>query len=617
MMDDPLKRRMFAQPVRANQPMGILASSPQLMNAVQGYANGGAVKGYQAGGYEVGQSIPLNQIYGSNIQPLSFDSPLYKGIGGPKRKQQAIENRRLSELEKLKKSGFDDTQPTISINEAQKSPSFFQTPEPAVEKIQKKKSSVVEVDDLDKDKSGKVKPTVSENAQIQEPGAVINETNEKLTQTDKELKDNIPKGKNLGSKPKPDFVTEAANTFEKHKEKLGQVDARYTADETKRTNYMKKIEDLMEEEEDEIDLNSVDEKAREVLGLKEGEYDDDKVTAFWMSLIKGGLATAAGESANALTNVAKGLMFGVDSYGKDMNRITLQEREDRQNLAKMRYNLIKDEKAAKTAERTLRIQGYGELAKIEENKFQFRTELEYKTERNKILDEMAYAKLDLTAAQTLHTMKLAGKTYDLKIEELALNKQKQDDYVRLTEKQLTQQLKDKQSTKEIKNIYALGADYATYEDGQFSFTEKGKAMLIAATASKTKFTDLVTTAKAIGANKVIEGYKYETSDKAEDAYYYYEGVVKPQLKKLDELSKKLSGGIDAAEYDRRKQALMKQFAKDTGGVFDGSTGGGSTGGNYRKMPQAVIEKNFNEGDTFTSNGIKYIVGPNNTYTEAN
>ena len=29
---------------------------------------------------------------------------------------------------------------------------------------------------------------------IQEPGAVINETNEKLTQTDKELKDNIPRG---------------------------------------------------------------------------------------------------------------------------------------------------------------------------------------------------------------------------------------------------------------------------------------------------------------------------------------------------------------------------------------------------------------------------------------
>jgi hypothetical protein len=607
MMDDPLKRKMFAQQIanqysQARQPMGILASSPQLMNAVQGYANGGAVKGYNLGGYE----------------SLSFGDRLVRGEGI----LQAQKN--VEQDKKIKNTGIDDTgvADQTLLEKLAKQSEKEQIEGKPLSEIEKniKQSNAIRIDDFSKNTTGDVKlsaPKVDQNAQIQEPGAVINETNEKLTQTDKELKDNIPKGKNLGSKPKPDFVTEAANTFEKHKEKLGQVDARYTADETKRTNYMKKIEDLMEEEEDEIDLNSVDEKAREVLGLKEGEYDDDKVTAFWMSLIKGGLATAAGESANALTNVAKGLMFGVDSYGKDMNRITLQEREDRQNLAKMRYNLIKDEKAAKTAERTLRIQGYGELAKIEENKFQFRTELEYKTERNKILDEMAYAKLDLTAAQTLHTMKLAGKTYDLKIEELALNKQKQDDYVRLTEKQLTQQLKDKQSTKEIKNIYALGADYATYEDGQFSFTEKGKAMLIAATASKTKFTDLVTTAKAIGANKVIEGYKYETSDKAEDAYYYYEGVVKPQLKKLDELSKKLSGGIDAAEYDRRKQALMKQFAKDTGGVFDGSTGGGSTGGNYRKMPQAVIEKNFNEGDTFTSNGIKYIVGPNNTYTEAN
>ena len=55
MNNDPLQRRMFAQQIinqhtRANQPMGILASSPQLMGAVQGFKDGGAVKGYQAGG---------------------------------------------------------------------------------------------------------------------------------------------------------------------------------------------------------------------------------------------------------------------------------------------------------------------------------------------------------------------------------------------------------------------------------------------------------------------------------------------------------------------------------------------------------------------------------------
>ena len=118
---------------------------------------------------------------------------------------------------------------------------------------------------------------------------------------------------------------------------------------------MTKIQGLIEEEEDEISLDDVDKKAREVLGLKEGEkYDEDRVTAFWMSMIKGGLATAAGESSNALTSIAKGLMFGVDSYGKDLNRINVQEREDRKSLAKMKYDLMKDEKAARVAERNIK-----------------------------------------------------------------------------------------------------------------------------------------------------------------------------------------------------------------------------------------------------------------------
>ena len=53
-MNDPLKRRMFAQQVmNSRQPMGILASSPELMGAVQQrFANGGEVKGYQDGGIE-------------------------------------------------------------------------------------------------------------------------------------------------------------------------------------------------------------------------------------------------------------------------------------------------------------------------------------------------------------------------------------------------------------------------------------------------------------------------------------------------------------------------------------------------------------------------------------
>ena len=567
-MDDPLKRRMFAQQVmnmyNSRQPIGILASSPELMGAVQNYAGGGAVKGYRVGGVEGRRQQRIkNNPVGANF---SLSDIFINPAGASTLTSGQMSRNRITKIDNTIPSNLDlpaETEMDKEITQEDKDKKIIKqqgefgvTPE---------KENVMQVDDFQSDTQSKF---VAPEAQLDDAPGKINQTTENILKPD----DKKPADDKLKDTKKSSFLTDVASSYEAFKSKLAKIDRRYEVDEAKRTDYMQKIESLMEEEEDEISLEDVDKKAREVLDLKEGQYDDDRVTAFWMSMIKGGLATAAGESENALTNVSKGLLFGVESFGKDLNQINQQEREDRKSLAKIRYDLMKDEKAAKIAERTLKIQAYGELAKLEENKFQFKTEMEYKTARNEVLDELAFAKLDLTAAQTLQSMNLEAKTFDLKVQELALNKQKQKDYVRLTEKQLSAQLRDKASTKEIKNIYALGADYATYEDGEFKFTDKGKAMLIAATTNKTKFTDLVTTAKAVGANKTIEGYKYETADKAEDAYYYYEGVIKPQLKQLDDLSKKLSGSIDAAEYDRRKNDLMEQFAKDTGAI------GNPTGG---------------------------------------
>ncbi len=563
-------QQMINQHAKANQPMGILASSPQLMGAVQGFKDGGVVKGYKVGGFE--------NIYNPNpSENLTFADRIMRGEGI----LQAQKN--VEKDKKIKSTGIDETGVTTTPLEALTKQAEKEKIEgKSLDKIEKdNKKSNVNIDSFAKDKKGSVnlsQPIVDKKAKIIEPGAKINETNAKLTQTDKELKEAIPAGKNLGAKKVTskidEKIEEAANSYEKHKEKLGKTDDRYAADEAKRTDYMKKIENIMEEEEDEIDLNSVDKKARDVLGLKEGEYDDDKVTAFWMSMIKGGLATAAGESGNALTNIAKGLAFGVESYGKDINNISMQEREDRQNLAKMKYNLMKDEKSAKTAERTLRIQAYGELAKLEENKFQFKTENEYKVARNKVLDEMAMAKLDLTSMQVLNSMKMGDLNYEAKIREITLNEKKQDDYVKLTEKQLSMQMREKSSTKEIKNIFALGSDYATYEDGEFKFTTKGRAMLIASTASKTKFTDLVTTAKAVGANKKIAGYSFETAERAEEAYYYYEGITKPAIAALSKTEKTIRG-LDSEAIETKTKELLAQFAKDTGGVLEGGSGGGA------------------------------------------
>ena len=581
-MNDPLKRRMFAQQVmnmyNSRQPMGILASSPELMGAVQNYAGGGAVKGYKFGGTQ-----KIN-ITASELEQLNK--------GAVTATPSFIENKYANVF-------FDRNTQTYKMKPEVVETGTTETPLIGSDVFKKQEKNIIEGKDLatvekeikdqlkiQKDKAKKDKaniPQVDEfgeskkfpdNVEGGAPGTQINNTTKSII--DKKPEDEkFPEGKNLGADTKKSgFLTDVASSYKAFKDKLANIDRRYEADDAKRTDYMKKIESLMEEEEDEISLEDVDKKAREVLDLKEGQYDDDRVTAFWMSMIKGGLATAAGESENALTNISKGLLFGVESFGKDLNQINQQEREDRKSLAKIRYDLMKDEKAAKIAERTLKIQAYGELAKLEENKFQFKTELEYKTARNKITDELAFAKLDLTAAQTLQSMKLEAETFDLKVQELALNEQKQKDYVRLTEKQLSMQLRDKNSTKEIKNIFALGSDYATYEDGEFKFTTKGRAMLIAATANKTKFTDLVTTAKAVAATGKIRGYKFTTadgsidSDATEKAYYYYEGITKPAIAALSKTEKGLTG-LDKEAIATKTQELLDQFAKDTGGVLEG------------------------------------------------
>jgi len=96
-------------------------------------------------------------------------------------------------------------------------------------------------------------------------------------------------------------------------------------------------------------------------------------------------------------------------------------------------------------------------------------------------------------------------------------------------------------------------------------------MLIASTASKTKFTDLVTTAKAVGANKKIAGYSFGTAEKAEEAYYYYEGITKPAIAALSKTEKTIRG-LDSKAIERKTNELLAQFAKDTGGVLEGGSG---------------------------------------------
>ena len=101
---------------------------------------------------------------------------------------------------------------------------------------------------------------------------------------------------------------------------------------------------------EEVDLNKVDQAAKDLMGFDPKAAGEKKETAFWMGLMKAGLAMAAGESENAITNIAKGLSYGLDSYGKDIALLNEQEREDRKEFRQLKVQMIKDERSFNIAQ---------------------------------------------------------------------------------------------------------------------------------------------------------------------------------------------------------------------------------------------------------------------------
>lgn len=96
---------------------------------------------------------------------------------------------------------------------------------------------------------------------------------------------------------------------------------------------------------EEVDLEAVDQRAKDLMGFDPKAAGEKKETAFWMGLMKAGLAMAAGESSNAITNIAKGLSFGLDAYGKDIADLNDQEREDRKEYRSLKAKMINDERS--------------------------------------------------------------------------------------------------------------------------------------------------------------------------------------------------------------------------------------------------------------------------------
>ena len=101
---------------------------------------------------------------------------------------------------------------------------------------------------------------------------------------------------------------------------------------------------------DDVDLTKIDEELKAQFNFDPSKASKEKEGAFWNALMQAGLAVAAGESDNALTNVAKGLSLGVGVYGKAVGDLNEQERETLKEMRSARRQLIRDERSANIAE---------------------------------------------------------------------------------------------------------------------------------------------------------------------------------------------------------------------------------------------------------------------------
>lgn len=577
-MDNPLKRKMFAQSVKANQPMGILASSPQLMNAVKGYSNGGV--NIQNFGKNFATS-PLAKLMELGAGPKGFLG--YKPqIGSEGEKLASISQKSLqSEVSPYIENVFQEktlperiavgrTGGSIPLDTGNQSgkiipASYTKTGiDNQAETSEKIKKELKKADDKTNVIDFESTPPNLDSLDI-----VINQTNEKVLKSDKKSKPDSDK------KPDPLLKGTQFKELDDAKTKLEEIQNNINKPNpgapivSEFKGVLDKIQKELDTEQRELTVDEVDKLARRYAGLEDNaNYDDDKHTAFWMSLIKGGLAIAGGESSNALTNIAKGLTIGVDAYGKDLARINAQERQDRKDLAQARYKVVKDAKDDFLALRTAKVQYLQNKAQLLQSSEQFKESIEFK--KTQAANENAFraATFEVNLFKTMKDVEIAGETLEQKKEELAQNKELREKTLALTIKQIESRENLAVLGEDAKRILAMGEEYATFKDGKFKVTDDGKELLETYLMSKTtgKLTDLMQAVKNATENSSVAGVTFSSPKEAKKAaFLFYKGGYADRIGRAK--PDVTSGKSEADIIDE----ITKEFAKRSGGVYGSQT----------------------------------------------
>lgn len=208
-------------------------------------------------------------------------------------------------------------------------------------------------------------------------------------------------------------------------------------------------------------LSDMEKQAKEIMGFDPSRASESKSASFWRNLTMAGLAIAAGESENALTNVAKGLMVGMDSYSKDIKDLNEMEAEERKEYRATLRDLVKTDKDEKIALATMQNNFNYRLADLNQKRDQFESDSAYKQQELGLRISLANRQLEAGLLKDIATLELQGET---------LGETKSQNIIKNRMDKL------KALPDFVQNAAEIG--YGTIDDkGNFSWNEKGKAWL--------------------------------------------------------------------------------------------------------------------------------------------
>lgn len=176
----------------------------------------------------------------------------------------------------------------------------------------------------------------------------------------------------------------------------------------------------------EATLSDIEEKYKELFDYDPKELEGDKKEAFWRNLTMAGLAMAAGESDNALTNIAKGAMVGLDAYGKELGELNKAEREAKREDRRTKLQLIQNENDRNIAMAQLKNAYNMDKTKIEQDAQQFGVTSGLQARQLQIDEGFKNKSLEIDLISAINQANNQNRLISLQENELEFNKIKQN-----------------------------------------------------------------------------------------------------------------------------------------------------------------------------------------------